>query len=259
MTRAGRKPLGPQLVERLDRLGPRQAAFTGDAGNTEPARVRSPRLARFLGIGESMFHRLACRGAADGARPSGAASTGPTATWDHGRDAARWCSGTTGGRTADRVTGVASAGRAGPDPAGDRATAVKKNSAPADRGGTGATPGSQSTATPSSGRRETRHLDRLKRGWQTTMNPTVDHKFQRGLAVQRPRREAEREARTTTVACHRWLRGRGLSCGGSRRARGRGPSHAGPLGAPLETGPAGPAGAWPPLPPIPSNLSQRGH
>ena len=43
------------------------------------------------------------------------------------------------------------------------------------------------------------------------MNPTVDKKFQRGLVVQRPRREVEREARTTALACHRWLRGRGLS------------------------------------------------
>jgi transposase InsO family protein len=43
------------------------------------------------------------------------------------------------------------------------------------------------------------------------MNPTVDKKFQRGLAVQRERREAERDVRTTAVACHRWLRRRGLS------------------------------------------------
>jgi transposase InsO family protein len=43
------------------------------------------------------------------------------------------------------------------------------------------------------------------------MNPKADKKFQRGLAVQRERREAERDVRTTAVACHRWLRGRGLS------------------------------------------------
>ena len=43
------------------------------------------------------------------------------------------------------------------------------------------------------------------------MNPTVDKKFQRGLAVQRERRAVEREVHTTVVACHRWLRGRGLS------------------------------------------------
>jgi transposase InsO family protein len=43
------------------------------------------------------------------------------------------------------------------------------------------------------------------------MNPPVDNKFQRGLAVQRSRREVERAVRTTAVACHRWLRGRGLS------------------------------------------------
>jgi transposase InsO family protein len=43
------------------------------------------------------------------------------------------------------------------------------------------------------------------------MKPTVDKKFQRGLSVQRERREAERDVRTTAVACHRWLRGRGLS------------------------------------------------
>ena len=43
------------------------------------------------------------------------------------------------------------------------------------------------------------------------MNPTIDKKFQRGLPVQRERRAAERDVRTTAVACHRWLRSRGLS------------------------------------------------
>ncbi len=43
------------------------------------------------------------------------------------------------------------------------------------------------------------------------MNPKADKKFQRGLAVQRDRRAAERDVRTTAVACHRWLRGRGMS------------------------------------------------
>ncbi len=43
------------------------------------------------------------------------------------------------------------------------------------------------------------------------MNPKADNKFQRGLPVQRERRAAERDARTMAVACHRWLRSRGLS------------------------------------------------
>ena len=43
------------------------------------------------------------------------------------------------------------------------------------------------------------------------MNPKVDNKLQRGLVVQRERRAVERDARATAVACHRWLRGSGLS------------------------------------------------